>query len=112
VQPFYRTEYWDRVHGDDLPNGVDYTVFDCAVNSGVGLAIVILQDVVGVTQDAEIGPETMAAVRRKPASEVIAAFCSDRLDHLGRSPKWPYFKDGWTRRVERVKTQALAMATN
>src|SRR4051794_37391096 len=34
----YETEYWDRIRGDDLPDGLDLCVFDAAVNSGVGQA--------------------------------------------------------------------------
>ena len=34
VKPLYKKNYWDRVRGDDLPAGVDYAVFDVAVNSG------------------------------------------------------------------------------
>ena len=36
VNPLYKKKYWDRVRGDDLPDGVDWAVFDWAVNSGTG----------------------------------------------------------------------------
>jgi hypothetical protein len=32
---FYKTEYWDRIHGDNLPNRIDIFMFDTAVNTGV-----------------------------------------------------------------------------
>ena len=35
VKPFYKTEYWDKCKCDSLPSGVDYLVFDLAVNGGV-----------------------------------------------------------------------------
>ena len=51
VAPFYKRKYWDAIRADELPNGLDYCVFDCAVNSGVGRAVKILQSCVGVNPD-------------------------------------------------------------
>ena len=34
VGPIYRRRYWDTIEGDELPDGLDYAVFDFAVNSG------------------------------------------------------------------------------
>jgi len=38
VSPLYKRKYWDKVAGDDLPSGLDYAVFDAAINSGPGRA--------------------------------------------------------------------------
>ena len=62
VAPLYKRKYWDRVSGDDLPSGLDYAVFDAAINSGAGRAAKWLQEVVGVTADGSIGSGTLAAV--------------------------------------------------
>jgi lysozyme family protein len=39
--------YWRKVWGDDLPAGVDFCLFDYAVNSGPAQAIKSVQRVVG-----------------------------------------------------------------
>ena len=68
VAMLYKAKYWDKTKCSDLPDGVDYAVFDAAVNSGPGRAAKWLQACVGVEQDGGIGPKTLAAVAKfKPA---------------------------------------------
>ena len=57
-----RDDYWTPVRGDDLPPALAFLVADAAYNSGVGEASRLLQASVGVAQDGDIGPVTMAAV--------------------------------------------------
>src|SRR5690606_10266721 len=64
LEKVYREQYWNKVRGDDLPSGVDYAVFDFAVNSGPSRAIKYLQRILLVPQDGIIGPQTMAALAR------------------------------------------------
>ena len=54
VAPLYRRKFWDACRADELISGLDYAVFDYAVNSGVGRAIKALQNCVGV---ATVGGE-------------------------------------------------------
>lgn len=105
----YRLLYWDRARGDDLPPGVDYAVFDFAVNSGVSRAAKYLQAVVGVAADGIIGRQTIAAVANKGAANTINALCAKRLGFLqGLKIFWRFGK-GWSRRVADVRAAALRM---
>jgi len=109
VAPLYREKYWDKVRGDDLPTGVDYCVFDTAINSGPGRAVKFLQEAVGAVADGAIGPRTLAAVREADPRQVIDAYCAARLAWLQELPTWPTFGRGWGRRVTEVRRQALLM---
>lgn len=110
VAPIYRKNYWDRVRGDELPSGVDYCVFDFAVNSGPGRAIPSFQRAIGVADDGKIGPITIAAARARPSDQTIERICADRLAFLKRLKTWATFGKGWSRRVDGVLAEALAMA--
>ena len=59
VASLYKTEYWDKVRGDDLPSGVDWAAFDWAVNSGSKRPAKAIQRIVGAKQDGAIGPKTL-----------------------------------------------------
>ncbi|TPN44473.1 hypothetical protein FJ981_28160 [Mesorhizobium sp. B1-1-4] len=110
ISTVYRRFYWDAVAGAELPDGVDYAVFDFAVNSGPGRAAKYLQAVAGVAQDGRIGPDTLAAVRDKPADVVVDTLCDNRMAFLKRLPTWGEFGKGWTSRVVSVRSQALSMS--
>jgi lysozyme family protein len=101
VKPFYFAKYWMPVQGNSLPSGLNYAVFDCAVNSGVARASRLLQQVCGVTVDGHIGPLTVAAARKTP--DVTNLFLDARLAFLKSIPGWQYFGKGWQGRVARVR---------
>ena len=109
VAPLYKRKYWDKICGDDLPSGVDYVVFDCAINSGPGRAAKFLQGVVGVDQDGGIGPKTLAAVKAFGSDDLIKDYSKRRLSFMMDLPTWGDFGKGWSRRVNEVETTALTM---
>jgi lysozyme family protein len=105
VGPMYRAKYWDKVKGDELPTGVDYVVFDAAVNSGPGRAAKWLQACVGVEPDGGIGPKTLAAVAAFKG-DLVDDYSKRRLSFLMDLPHWPTFSKGWSRRVAEVRSDA------
>lgn len=109
IATVYRRHYWDAVAGAELPDGVDYAVFDFAVNSGPSRAAKYLQAVLGVVQDGRIGPATLAAARARLGAGIINQLCDDRIAFLQRLPTWKAFGKGWTKRVASVRSDALAM---
>lgn len=109
VAPLYKKKYWDAVRGDDLPDGVDYIVFDTAINSGPGRAIKFLQGCVGVDADGAFGPKTLAAVRTADPKKLVEDYAKRRLSFLQDLPTWGTFGRGWSRRVAEVQNTASIM---
>ena len=109
VGPLYKRKYWDKVQGDELPSGVDYVVFDAAINSGAGRAAKWLQACVGVEPDGGIGPKTLAAVRAFDAKQLIEDYSKRRLSFMMDLPTWPTFGKGWSRRVSEVEAVGLTL---
>jgi lysozyme family protein len=109
VSPLYRTKYWDKIKGDELPSGVDYIVFDAAINSGPGRAAKWLQECVGTQPDGAIGPMTIKATESIVKADLINMYCDKRLEFLKALPTWDTFGKGWGRRVEEVRAAALEM---
>ena len=109
VAPLYKRKYWDKVCGDDLPAGVDYVVFDAAINSGAGRAAKWLQACVGVEPDGSIGPKTLAAVQAFNAKQLVEDYSKRRLSFLMDLPTWDTFGKGWSRRVNEVETVGIRL---
>lgn len=110
VATVYRRHYWEAVRANELPDGVDYAVFDFAVNSGPSRAAKYLQGVVGAKQDGLVGPATIAATRSKMPATVIHEICDRRMAFLRGLKTFATFGRGWTNRVTDVRKHALDMA--
>ena len=106
----YRTGYWDKCRCDQLPSGVDYAVFDAAVNSGPGRSAIWLQGAVGAVRDGGIGPNTLTKVATHEPKAVVNDMCDERLAFLRRLPTFSTFGRGWTRRVAGVREFGLELA--
>lgn len=103
----YTLQYWRPVRGDDLPSGLDATVFDFAVNSGVARSAKTLQKALGVTADGIVGEITLGAIadveRAGQIDNLIISINNRRMKFLRALRHWPTFKKGWTWRVVGLK---------
>lgn len=109
VAPMYRKKYWDAVKADDLPDGLDYLMFDFAINAGPGRAIKTMQKAIGTTPDGAIGPKTMQSLKDADQAELVAKFSAEKEAFYRSLPTFATFGKGWLRRVAEAKTHAESM---
>ena len=109
VGPMYKKKYWDAVKADEMSEGLDYLMFDFAVNAGPRRAIKTMQKAIGTTPDGAIGPKTMAALKAANQSELVAKFSAEKEAFYRSLPTFGTFGKGWLRRVAEAKTHAETM---
>ena len=108
----YKAEFWDGVGGDTFPPSLGILVSDCAVNSGKGGAIRLLQQTLGVEADGQLGAGTYGAVEAHARVDLLG-LCTDfqvrHLQYLMALAIWPTYGRGWLRRAIGVSLQAGRM---
>lgn len=108
VKDLYRTQYWNRVKGDKLPESLALTVFDFAVNSGPVRAIKHMQTCLKVTADGAIGPKTLDAVNKTKDIYHLCNCIIDRREYFLRSiatGKRAKFLNGWLNRINALRKE-------
>jgi len=112
VAPIYKTNYWDKIKGDDpmMPSGLDFAAFDWGVNSGVGRPAKVIQKYIGAKQDGAIGPKTLALVAENDPSKMIQYLYEQRQRFYERLKTFETFGKGWTRRNQETLKAAMEMA--
>jgi lysozyme family protein len=107
----YRSKYWDALSCDRLPAGLDYSLFDYGVNSGIARAGRVLRRLCGLPDsDYHVTGEVLAAVARRDPKALMEALNDERLAFLQRLRTWPVFGRGWGSRVTDVRRISLGMA--
>jgi lysozyme family protein len=108
----YRDGEWTHCCCNDLPEGIDTAVFDCAVNNGVHVAAILLQRAVlacgfGLVVDGEIGAATVRAVaaccaqrRQDVIGQLLQLRRNRYADIVLYHPDDGKFLKGWLARVD------------
>ena len=109
VEKIYKNSFWDKVKGDELPSGVDFSAFDWAVNSGPSRSARYLQKIVGAEQDGAIGPMTLSKVNDYDSIHLIDELHKERQAYYEKLKTFEYFGKGWTKRNDKTKDAALEM---
>lgn len=112
VEQIYREGYWDKISGDNLPSGLDWSIFDWAVNSGPGRSAKTLQRLVMVKPDGGIGPKTLAAISEYDTARLIDDMYEKRQAFYERLKTFETFGRGWTRRNDETRDQARQLASS
>jgi lysozyme family protein len=109
VEPLYKKKFWDAVRADELPVGLDYLMFDFAVNAGPGRAIKVMQSAAGTTPDGALGPITMSAVQAADPVILIIEFSHAKEDFYRSLNTFATFGKGWLNRIADVRVKAISM---
>lgn len=109
VAPIYKNNYWDRCKCNSLESGLDFTIFDWAVNSGPSRAAKALQKSVGAIEDGAIGPATLSLVSNHGVEELIENVYHQRQMFYENLKTFDTFGRGWTRRNEETRRASLEM---
>ena len=109
IAPMYKLKYWNPSYCEVLPKGLDYVVFDFAVNAGTGRSVKTLQQAIGCVADGVIGPKTMALVKQVPARQMIIRFSEQRRMFYKSLKAFETFGRGWLRRTDECESKAIEM---
>jgi lysozyme family protein len=114
VKLIYRVEYWNTIHADELPYGVDHIVFDMGVNAGVRRSGMMLQRAANMGPrevDGVVGPRTLAAVSKHAPKALIEALAQFHENHYRALKHFDTFGAGWMARLGRRRALAHELAS-
>ena len=80
--------YWAPIHCNDLPEPIAIFTYDTATNVGSNAAAHMLQRSLGVEDDGDVGPDTIAAARNADPREIITKMRQERIAHLKQLDDW------------------------
>lgn len=99
AKKIYFTDFWEKAKCENLPEAIRFDIFDMAVNSGVGRAIITLQKAVGATPDGMIGEQTKSLIDMYDPEKLDKRLSAQRLLFICDVGTFPTYGKGWVRRV-------------
>jgi lysozyme family protein len=115
VTPIYKKMFWDKAACGDMPAGLDYFIFDAAVQHGPTRAVGLAQLGLGMLPDGVVGPHTRAVLATLAAPATVCAVLLRAI--LARATFYQTLQawksgldtNGWTNRQLKVATRSAAL---
>lgn len=104
----YERHYAVPMRYNDLPAGLDYSILDAAINSGVGRAPVWAGKALGIAAKS-INDVVAPANAANDKVSVIQKYWAVRLAFLHSLKTWGHFGGGWGRRCAQGEAAAVRM---
>jgi len=107
VLDIMESRYWEPASCDKLSTGLSIAMFDWAYNHGAQGAIETLQGCLGLIQDGDFGPKTLAAVNN--ADDILLSeFLDARREWYNNAAnehpdKYAQYLHGWLNRVDNLE---------
>jgi lysozyme family protein len=106
AEAIYWTRYALVLRYNDLPVGIDVTMFDYGVNSGVSRPVHVACAILGIPARGTVDGEMIAALKAVDPKAFITSMDAERLAFMRRLRTWDEFGRGWSRRVGDLRTYA------
>ena len=103
VRDFYRAKFWTPIRGDEInEQAIAESIFNFAVNTGVGPAVKIAQLIAGATPDGAIGSKTLELLNQCTGKGFVASYALAKIrrysDICNRDRGQSKFLLGWINR--------------
>ncbi|MDP9112270.1 MAG: hypothetical protein M3O20_01155 [Acidobacteriota bacterium] len=104
-----KRDYWDKVHGDELPIATAFMMFDEAYNTGVEESVKCAQAALDLYPDGQLGPKTLAALKQTAGIEEKfgIGFTVHRVVAYSEMAGWKKEGSGWATRAVRTLAKAI-----
>lgn len=118
AKEIYHDAYWMAAACPHAPPGIDYAIFDSAVNQSPRRAVGWAQQEMGITADGIPGPQTRSSLdsmRRRSIKALtiwLGLYMADRNEHYSGLTTWWKFGRGWSRRQFEVYYHARCDLTD
>ena len=108
AKKIYESKYWISSLAPKLPYPLNVVYFDAAINNGATPAAKFIQRALGVLDDGQIGPKTLAAIAACTDLKALCVKSLEKRDAFFRAivaakPKQAKYLNGWLNRTARVR---------
>lgn len=100
---YYHDHYWKSLYSQISSQDIADKLFDLGVLFGVGTAVKLLQTVLGLKVDGNLGPISLAAINGAEPLSCLSAYRTACVSHVigiaNAVPNDRVFLVGWIRRI-------------